>query len=282
MTESAIDRREVSIEIAGEHVSLMAEHALYWPRASTLLIADAHFGKAATFRAGGIFVPRGTTTNALTRLDDALARTSAKRLIFLGDLLHAREGRSPETLGVVGEWRATHAKLEVILVRGNHDRSAGDPPESLGIACVDAPMLDGPFAFAHHPVTIEGRYVLAGHVHPAARLSGPGRRAAWRRERRRLPATQRRAHQVRGGGCSRLPRAARAWSRALRGMPHPRVRERGRTGDRPVHERARNRRGGSDEGRGRRRHAGEMARRGGRVVSLRRSGASGRDRHRDK
>ena len=71
MTESAIDRPEVSIEIAGEHVSLMAEHALYWPRSSTLLVADAHFGKAATFRAGGIFVPRGTTTNALTRLDDA-------------------------------------------------------------------------------------------------------------------------------------------------------------------------------------------------------------------
>ena len=175
MTESVIDRREVSIEIAGEHVSLMAEHALSWPRTSTLLVADAHFGKAATFRAGGIFVPRGTTTNALTRLDDALARTSATRLIFLGDLLHAREGRSPETLRVLGEWRAAHAKLEVILVRGNHDRSAGDPPESLGIACVDGPMLDGPFAFAHHPATIDGRYVLAGHVHPAARLSGPGR-----------------------------------------------------------------------------------------------------------
>ena len=56
--------------------------------------------------------------------------------------------------------------------------SAGDPPESLGIGCVDAPMLDGPFAFVHHPTTIDGRYVLAGHVHPAVRLSGPGRQHA--------------------------------------------------------------------------------------------------------
>src|SRR5437868_13886969 len=111
MTESAIDRREVSIEIAGEHVSLMADHALYWPRMSPLLVADAHFGKAATFRAGGIFVRRGTTTNALTRLDDALARTNAARLVFLGDLLHAQEARSPETLRVLVEWRAAHAKL---------------------------------------------------------------------------------------------------------------------------------------------------------------------------
>src|SRR5436305_11257347 len=142
MTESVIDRREVSIEIAGEHVSLMAEHALSWPRASTLLVADAHFGKAATFRAGGIFVPRGTTSRAVVRLDAVLEQTKASRIVFLGDLLHAKEGRSPETLRVLAEWRATRKEVEMILVRGNHDRSAGDPPESLGVTCVDSPLLD--------------------------------------------------------------------------------------------------------------------------------------------
>jgi DNA ligase-associated metallophosphoesterase len=175
MTDVAIAPRDATIEVSGEQVVLMADRALYWPRATTLLVADAHFGKAATFRAGGIFVPRGTTANALARLDDALARTRATRLIFLGDLLHAREGRSAETLRIVGEWRAAHPALRVVLVRGNHDRKAGDPPESLGIACADAPVLDGPFAFTHHPATIEGRYVIAGHVHPAVRLRGPGR-----------------------------------------------------------------------------------------------------------
>ena len=165
----------LTIELAGEEVVLMPDRSLYWPGASTLLVADAHVGKAATFRASGIFVPRGTTTAALQRLDEALARTRAERLVFLGDLLHAREGRSPETLRVVGEWRASHSTLDVVLVRGNHDRSAGDPPESLGIRCIDAPLLEGPFAFVHHPTAIEGRYVLAGHVHPAVRLSGPGR-----------------------------------------------------------------------------------------------------------
>jgi metallophosphoesterase superfamily enzyme len=79
---------------------------------------------------------------------------------------------------MVANWRAAHASLGVVLIRGNHDRSAGDPPESLGITCVDAPMLDGPFAFVHHPTAIDGRYVLAGHVHPAVRLSGPGRQYA--------------------------------------------------------------------------------------------------------
>jgi DNA ligase-associated metallophosphoesterase len=150
-------------------------------------VADAHFGKAATFRASGIFVPRGTTTTALARLDAAIEHTGATRIIFLGDLLHAREGRSPETLRVLSEWRATHSVVEMILVRGNHDRSAGDPPERLGIRCVDAPMIDGPFAFTHHPRVLDGWYVFAGHVHPGARLSGPGRQHArlpcfWMRE----------------------------------------------------------------------------------------------------
>jgi uncharacterized protein len=168
----------LTLELAAEAVVLMPSRSLYWPRGSTLLVADAHVGKAATFRAHGIFVPRGTTSATLGRLDDSLLRTGATRLVFLGDLLHAREGRSPETLRIVGEWRASHPALDVVLVRGNHDRSAGDPPETLGIRCVDAPMLDGPFAYVHHPAAIDGRYTLAGHVHPAVRLSGPGRQHA--------------------------------------------------------------------------------------------------------
>jgi metallophosphoesterase superfamily enzyme len=42
-----------------------------------LLVADPHFGKAATFRALGVRVPRGTTEGTLARLaaaygDDAV------------------------------------------------------------------------------------------------------------------------------------------------------------------------------------------------------------------
>jgi DNA ligase-associated metallophosphoesterase len=178
----------LTVTLAGEEVLLLPERALFWRGAATLLVADPHFGKASTFRAGGIFVPRGTTSSTLSRLDAVLDRTQATRLIVLGDLLHAREGRSPETLRVVGDWRARRGALDVVLVRGNHDRSAGDPPASLGIRCIDAPLLDGPFAFTHHPRAVDGAYVVAGHLHPAVRLSGPGRQyerlpCFWVRER---------------------------------------------------------------------------------------------------
>ena len=67
------------------------------------------------------------------------------------------------------------------IVRGNHDRRAGDPPANVGIECVDAPHTAMPFALAHHPVSIAGAYVLAGHLHPCATLVGAGR------QRERLP-----------------------------------------------------------------------------------------------
>ena len=169
------------VEIAGEMVTLCAERAVYWQRRATLLVADPHFGKAASFRALGVRVPRGTTGGALKRLDALINRLAPARVVFLGDFLHAREGRNAETFDALAAWRASHASIEMQLVRGNHDRHAGDPPSEVGIACVDGPLLEAPFALAHHPRAVSGSYVLAGHVHPCAVLVGAGR------QRERLP-----------------------------------------------------------------------------------------------
>ncbi len=164
-----------SITIAGEELELLPERAIHWPARSTLLVADPHFGKAAAFRAGGIPVPSGTTSETLTRLAQLVARHQTARVILLGDFLHARTGRAPQTMQALAAWRAAHAQLEIILVRGNHDRSAGDPPADLNIQCCNAPMLEAPFAFLHHPGEIDGFYTLAGHLHPGALLSGGAR-----------------------------------------------------------------------------------------------------------
>ena len=180
MTQTGLDRETVA-EVAGERLVLLPEMAAYWERAGTLLVADPHFGKAAAFRAAGIPVPRGTTTGSLARLDTALARTGATRIVFLGDFLHARESREAETTRVVAEWRRRHAHVAMVLVRGNHDARAGDPTPDIDITCVDAPVVEAPFVFTHKPAVSDSGYVLCGHVHPGARLTGPGL------ERARLP-----------------------------------------------------------------------------------------------
>lgn len=163
------------VTVAGQAVHLLPDPALWWPDGETLFVADLHIGKAAVFRARGLPVPSGTTEADLSRLDTLLAQQPARRLVVLGDFLHAAESHAPAVMAALQAWRRAHAGLQIVLVRGNHDSHAGDPPASLGIEVVDEPWPLGPFACCHHPQRQAGRQVLAGHVHPAVRLRGPGR-----------------------------------------------------------------------------------------------------------
>jgi uncharacterized protein len=173
------------VHVAGKaRLVPLPERALWLPDAGVLLVADAHIGKAQSFRRLGVPVPEATTDGTLLRLDAALARcrslgpelgADVSGIVFLGDLLHAARGRSAAVMARVARWRAQHAELQLTLVRGNHDGPAGDPPPDWGVHCVDEPFTLAAcpgLALAHHPDTPDSRYVLAGHVHPAAVLGG--------------------------------------------------------------------------------------------------------------
>lgn len=172
---------DAEVIAGGQSLVLLPERAAFWRETGTLLVADPHFGKAAAFRAGGFPVPAGTTGESLSRLHSAVSRMAPRRIVFLGDLLHARSGRSPSMLAALTSWRSDNEDVDVLLVRGNHDRHAGDPPAELGVECVDEPHPDGPFILSHHPVASVDGYVIAGHTHPGVRLYGAGG------ERARLP-----------------------------------------------------------------------------------------------
>ncbi|ROZ77433.1 ligase-associated DNA damage response endonuclease PdeM [Ramlibacter sp. WS9] len=160
------------IRVAGADVVLHPSGAALLSAEQTLLVADAHFGKAVSFRKLGVPVPQGTTTETLDQLSAVVLDTRARRIVFLGDFLHSRRSHAAGTLGTLQRWRERHADLELTLVRGNHDDRAGDPPESLGIHVVDEPLPLAPFALCHHPQAIDGAYVLAGHWHPCISVSG--------------------------------------------------------------------------------------------------------------
>ena len=161
------------VQWAGESLCLLPERALWWPAQRTLFLADLHLGKAATYRALGQPVPGGTTQENLARLDALIARHAPRQIVFLGDFLHAAQART--VLAAVEAWRARHADVAMTLVRGNHDSRAGDPPAALRIDVVEEPHLMGPFACCHHPQAHATHFVLAGHLHPACKLYGPGR-----------------------------------------------------------------------------------------------------------
>lgn len=161
-----------TILAAGRPLTLLPEKAIFIAASRTLLVADAHIGKAVSFRSLGVPVPRGTTSETLAALTALIARWRARRVVFLGDFLHSARSHAAATIAAVTAWRAAHAGLHLVLVRGNHDDRAGDPPRQLGIEVVDEPLLGDGFALCHHPRPRPGAYVLAGHLHPCVSLGG--------------------------------------------------------------------------------------------------------------
>ncbi|UXH80373.1 ligase-associated DNA damage response endonuclease PdeM [Roseateles amylovorans] len=214
----------VALPLAGESVWLLPQRALWWPAADTMFVADVHLGKAASFRALGQPVPSGTTRDNLDRLSDLIDRFQAKRLVVLGDFLHAATAQQSQVIEPATQWRARHADLVCVLVRGNHDSHAGDPPPSLRFEIVDEPHPLGPFLACHMPAHAAGgasidvagsgstgfandasnasnasggasdgpavRVRLAGHLHPAVWLRGPAA------DRLRLPCFCKTADQL--------------------------------------------------------------------------------------
>jgi len=160
--------------VGGQTLILHCDRAAYWKEDETLIVADVHLGKAAAFRALHVPVPEGTTRANLCRLSALIELFVPKRLVILGDLWHARDGRTEEALQNLATWRKSEL-LEVILVEGNHDRKAGPLPDYCQIPTESEPYIQGPFALRHYPEPTDGAYTLAGHIHPAAVLEGRGR-----------------------------------------------------------------------------------------------------------
>jgi DNA ligase-associated metallophosphoesterase len=164
------------LDLTGQSLWLLPERAAWHAASRTLFIADLHLGKSASFRARGLPVPSGTTQDNLQRIAMLVAAHAAERIVFLGDLLHSRDAQRASAMAPLQAWRDAHPALRCVLVRGNHDSHAGDPPPSLAFEIVDEPwpVPDAPGLLAcHHPQRIAGGTVLAGHWHPAVVLRGP-------------------------------------------------------------------------------------------------------------
>ncbi len=187
-----VENRVHYLEIAWNNTSLQlrGDKTIYWPARDCLLVADCHFGKAATFRGAGIPVPSGTTEQMLQTLTRALTETAARRLIVLGDLVHgpAKQGTWRATLAA---WRQRHAALQLDLVPGNHDRGVAGFLRELNGRVLAEPHDEGGAILVHHPQRADaGNWSLAGHLHPAIRLVETGRSTF------KLPCFYLRHHQL--------------------------------------------------------------------------------------
>ncbi len=181
---------EIEIDCVGQSVTLRSDGTVLLPRFNALLVADLHLGKSASFRAGGVPVPEGVDQTTLDLLTTALQATKASQVFFLGDLIHNRDSMTPTLIANFAHWREAQAKIEMTLVRGNHDRHVKKFPESWSLHETTSTLI-GPFQLLHEvsnsltPRQNETAgesvsFQFGGHWHPVVSL---GRGA----DRMRLP-----------------------------------------------------------------------------------------------
>lgn len=173
MQHSSLSKAEIFetpiLRFAGHNFEPLPSGALYWRARDTLLVADLHFEKMASFARRGQLLPPYDTAMTLTRLEADLRRTGAQRLLSLGDSFHRPDASARLTDMDRARLDAMTSVVECIWLSGNHDPA----PHAIGGVCLEEIELDG-LLLSHEPR--KGRTgLIAGHLHPAARLAMDGR-----------------------------------------------------------------------------------------------------------
>jgi DNA ligase-associated metallophosphoesterase len=149
--------------------------ALWLPDERTLLVADLHFEKGASRAARGFLLPPYDTRETLNRLAAVIARRDPVRVIALGDSFHDRNGPARLADPALSAERRALGDLmrgrDWLWVTGNHDPAL---PESLGGSVADKAEIAG-VRLLHEP-SLEAGFEIAGHLHPAAKVTGRGGR----------------------------------------------------------------------------------------------------------
>jgi len=171
-----VNTAAVSFKLLDQDLLLLPQKAIYWQQEKALIVADVHMGKVGHFRKAGIAVPRDMEQDDLAVLSDLIDEHKPKKIIFLGDLFHSDLNTDWDWFVL---WRKHFPKLELILIRGNHDIIHDRYYIDLNVALHDE-LLVGPFLMLHHPQNDEALdkaagYVLCGHIHPGVSLSGKAR-----------------------------------------------------------------------------------------------------------
>lgn len=146
---------------------LTNQRAMYWSDQSALIISDLHLGKTAHFRKNGIALPASIIQQDLNRLTLLISHFKAQKLIIVGDFLHA--GKNSE-ISLFHEFKSQLLDLDIILIKGNHDRVSKKRIIDWGIYSVYDTYELGEILFSHEEVETTNKFVISGHLHPGVSL----------------------------------------------------------------------------------------------------------------
>lgn len=108
---------------------------------------------------------------------DLISFFHPKRLIAVGDLFHSADNLE---LQLFSKIRAGFPKMNLILVKGNHDVLEKSWYEKNNIELANGNYCLSEFNFVHDPLDIpkdNQSFYFSGHLHPAISISGIGKQS---------------------------------------------------------------------------------------------------------
>lgn len=152
--------------------------ALYLKDSRTLVLADLHIGFEEALAKQGVLVPRFQYKDMIDRFEQIFAKVQPRTVILNGDLKHEFGAITKQ------EWKETmrlfdylsRKKVEIIVVKGNHDPNIGPLAEKKAVKVVKEHVLDG-IVIAHGDTVPKSpeKVIIMGHEHPAVSLREQGR-----------------------------------------------------------------------------------------------------------
>jgi len=155
--------------IGRTEVVLRSSGALWLESARTLVVADLHLEKGSSYAARGQMLPPYDTRETLTRLEAEVEALAPQAVVLLGDTFHDRKSESRLAVDDAARLRALASGRRLIWVVGNHD---ADGPQALPGETADELSIVG-LVLRHEPQAGLQPGEVAGHLHPAAKVSSP-------------------------------------------------------------------------------------------------------------
>jgi len=163
------------VQINGEVCVLRCSGALWVVEQRTLIASDLHLEKGSAFAARGQLLPPYDSPATITKLEAEVAALDPARVVLLGDSFHDTRAVARMTAEDRGRIDALAAGRDWVWLEGNHDLKAlAGALDDLPGRVVEA-MAVGALTLIHEPQPGDQPGEIAGHLHPAAKVSRYGR-----------------------------------------------------------------------------------------------------------